>query len=398
MVALMACGVLAVQTAQRADPQVLAGYTSKQVVFCVLAVCGFLLASLVPYPRIGQMAYGLFILTLGLLVLVLFLPPIRECRRWIDIKIFLVQPSELAKLSFILALAWYLRYRQNYRTVVGLIPPFLLTVLPVVLILREPDLGTSLLLFPILFFMIFLAGAKLRHLLSVIAAAVLLAFLPVVQDVTDLPAADAADRQALSYWSYTREGRRRVVIAAPLALMKYYQLSRVDGWLRQADPRIAMTKGYHVHQSIVFLGSGGLSGRTEEQDSGLHLRMLPEDQTDFIFTVVGGQWGFLGCLGVLALYGVILACGGFIAATSEDALGRLVAVGVLALLSAQVFVNIGMTIGLLPVTGMTLPLVSYGGSSMVVNGLALGLLANVGMRRRAIFGKQPFEFSDDTGN
>jgi cell division protein FtsW (lipid II flippase) len=123
--------------------------------------------------------------------------------------------------------------------------------------------------------------------------------------------------------------------------------------------------------------------------------MLPDDHTDFIFSVVGGQWGFFGCASVLVLYGIIFLFGADVAVSTPDPFGRLLAVGVLALLAAQIFINIGMAMGLMPITGMTLPLVSYGGSSLLVNCVALGLLVNVGRHRPMTLAPRPFEFDGD---
>jgi rod shape determining protein RodA len=175
--------------------------------------------------------------------------------------------------------------------------------------------------------------------------------------------------------------------------MEPHQLARVDGWLRQSDPRLRTTsKGYQLHQSMTVLGAGGLAGRRGWNDADAFFRMLPDDHTDFIFSVVGGQWGFVGCTGVLLLYALLFVCGVEIASATSDAFGRMLAVGVLAMFFTQLVVNAGMTMGLMPITGMTLPLISYGGSSLLANCAALGLLVNVGQARPISLGRRPFEF------
>ena len=391
MIALMIFGVLAIRVSERGDPTI-RGYGVRQLKYAGVALATFVAATIVPYRRIGRLAYPLFALTLGLLVFVFRCEPVRDAHRWIDLKFFNVQPSELAKLSYIILLAWYLRNRSNYRRLVGLIVPFVLTVIPLVLILMEPDLGTALLLLPTLYFMLFMAGAKLRHLLGVVAVATMLVLLPIPQrlDPNRMGPAEMESRKKLAYWA----AEDRVVTAAPLARMKRHQVFRIAGWLRQGDRNARTGMGYQLYKSKLILGSGCLAGRSDWNDADSYFRMLPDDHTDFIFSVIGGQWGFVGCIGLLACYGVIFVFGFEIASITYDAFGRLLAVGTLALLASQIFINVGMAMGLTPITGMTLPLVSYGGSSLVVNCAALGLLVNVGQRRPILLSKHPFEFGE----
>lgn len=391
MLALMGVSLMAVQTAELADP-LQKGYTMRQAVFAGVGLGGFLLAAVVPYHRVGRWAYVLYGLTIVLLIVVFLLPAIRYSRRWIRLgsgpSAIQFQPSELAKLTYIVAMAWYLRYRENFRRLPWLIPPFLLTLTPAVLVLLEPDLGTSLLFFPTLFFMLLMAGARLRHMLGVLALALIIIFLPVPVDLAGRGEREAKDRRALAYWN-AADGRR-ALLPAPLAVMQHHQLIRIEGWLRQSDPDIKRGKGYQLDKSMTILGSGGLSGAAGPSDNG-YFRMLPDDHTDFIFAVIGGRWGFVGCMGVLLLYVAILIAGAEIAARSPDPFGRLLAVGVIALLFTQVFINVGMTLGMAPITGMTLPFVSYGGSSMLINSAALGLLVNVSRRKPILLGRRPFE-------
>lgn len=390
MIVLMAMGISAIRVAERADDRI-AGYSMKQIHFACVALMFFVVATVVPYGHLGRWAYPLFAGTLAVLTLLFFLPENRNCHRWIDLKVMMVQPSEIAKLTYIVLLAWYLRTGDHYRRLTGLLIPFALTLVPMGLILKEPDLGTSLLFLPTLFFMLYMAGAKVRHLLGIIAVTAVLIFVPLPRKISPKwSPGEIADRKALAYWS----SDTKIVSAAPLALMELHQLNRVDGWLRQDSNDVNMNKGYQLHQSKIILGSGAWTGRGDWNDKDRFFRILPEDQTDFIFSVVGGQWGFLGCLAVLFLYGVIFVFGVEIASITNDAFGRLLAVGVLALLFTQLVINIGMTMGLMPVTGMTLPLVSYGGSSLVINCAALGLLVNVGQRRPITLARRPFEYGE----
>ncbi len=401
MIALTVIGIFAIRACELAEGRG-TSFSVRQIQWAGVALAAFVIVTIVPYQRIGRLAYPLFGVTMALLLLLAaaryygystsFLPAKRGAHRWISLGIVQVQPSEIAKISFIILLAWYLRYRDNYRRLLGLSVPFIVTLAPMGLILYQPDLGTSLLLLPTLYFMLFMAGAKWKHLLGIVAVATVLIFLPVPRKLTPrMTPAEIADRKALAYWTVATGESESVFLAAPLAVMEWHQLKRIDGWLRQGDPGVSKERGYQLVQSKTTLAAGMLTGRGDWADADTYLASLPDDHTDFVFSVVGGQWGFAGCAGVLLLYGVIFLFGVEIAVITYDPFGRLLAVGVLALLLAQIFINVGVTMGLMPITGMTLPLVSYGGSSLVVNCASLGLLVNVGLRRPILLAKHPFE-------
>ncbi|MCP4376300.1 MAG: rod shape-determining protein RodA [bacterium] len=412
MVGLMIWGVCAIHVSEEAGALRLAqgsGAThwKTQLIYWAPALIVFVLMSVIPYRKIGRAAYVLFGITLVvLLALVLIprilgeshplvaavLPGIRGAHRWIKVGPMQIQPSELAKLTYIILLAWYLRYGDHYRKITGLIVPFVLTLIPMVLILKQPDLGTSLLLLPTLYVMLFMAGAKLRHLLGIIAIASMVVFMPIpIKAPVDSPDPETQTRRALAYGSFESGGEDYVLCAAPLVIMKSHQLKRIDGWLRQEESGIVRGIGYQLHQSKMIMGSGRWTGRSDWNNTSTYFQMLPDDHTDFIFSVIGGQWGLVGCVGVLFLYGIIFLFGVEIAIVTYDPFGRLLAIGVLALLASQILINIGMTVGLGPITGMTLPLISYGGSSLMVNCAALGLLVNVGYHRPILLSRRPFE-------
>ncbi|MDP6542968.1 MAG: FtsW/RodA/SpoVE family cell cycle protein [Phycisphaerae bacterium] len=416
MLGLMIWGVCAIHVSEEAGAFSSAQGSSAsahwrmQMIYWVPALAVFVLMSILPYQKVGRAAYVLFAVTLVVLVALVaiprmlgenhalvrtVLPGIRGAHRWIKLGPIQVQPSEIAKLTYIILLAWYLRYGDHYRKITGLIVPFILTLIPMTLILKEPDLGTSLLLLPTLYVMLFMAGAKLRHLLGIVVVATALIFMPFpVKSPVDSKDPEDRTRRALSYWSYDSGGEGYVVCAAPLVIMKSHQLKRIDGWLRQEESGISRGIGYQLHQSKMIMGSGRWTGRSDWNNTATYFQMLPDDHTDFIFSVIGGQWGLLGCLGVLFLYGLIFLFGVEIAIVTYDPFGRLLAVGVLALLASQILINIGMTVGLGPITGMTLPLISYGGSSLVVNCAALGLLVNVGYHRPMLLSRRPFEHGE----
>ncbi len=335
---------------------------SRQLVWTLLATAVMIVATWVPYRRLKVLSYPLFGGSLVLLVIVYFIPDRNGAHRWIPLGPLNLQPSELAKLGYISALAHYLMYRRNYRRLTGLLPPFLLTMIPVGLILREPDLGTSLLFLPVLFAMLFAAGARPRHLTLI-----------VLLGVATSP---------LLWMGMSAEQKSRVVTLF---------VQRDGGATPQGN-------GYHLHQSKRVLALGGtwgskLTAISLEDRLAYH---LPAAQTDFVFCLIGERWGLFGCVMILCVYTVLFARGLWIAGATREPFGRLLAVGIVALLASQMTINTGMTVGLMPITGMTLPLISYGGSSLVATCLALGLLMNIGMRPGYEITPEPFRFTDDT--
>jgi cell division protein FtsW (lipid II flippase) len=333
---------------------------------------GVLLMGLVLWPsyqKIGWYAYPLYGLAIALLALLVLdrfvdvplVPVSRATRRWIRAGPLGIQPSEFMKVALILALARYLRFRHSYRRLRGLIPPLLLTLLPMVLILFQPDLGTLLMLLPVLLAMLFVAGARWRHLALVI-----------VLGCATLP---------LFY----------------LYGMKDYQRARIQVLFRQgtADEAWQQDEGYQLRQSKIALGTGGWTGTG--YGTGIFVQyedLLPEEHNDFIFAIIGHQWGFVGAVLVILAYALIVLFGLEVATLTNDPFGRLLAVGVVVMIVAQALLNICMTIGLAPITGMTLPFVSAGGSSLWANFIALGLLLNVAQRRPLLIARPPFEHAN----
>jgi cell division protein FtsW (lipid II flippase) len=349
--------------------------TMRQALFVVTGA-GLLWLALGPsYQKLGRYSYWFYALVVALLALLaaarvserLGLPPLplvpksRDVFRWVGIEPFRLQPSEFMKLALVLTLARYLRFRNSYRSWWGLLPPFALTLLPMVLILFQPDLGTLLMLLPVLFALLFVAGARVRHLLLIVVLG--LAALPL-------------------FYAYG---------------MQEYQKERIRVLLNQNTTNEAwhMDQGYQLRQSKIALGTGGLTGTGYGE--GLFVQyegLLPEDHNDFIFAIFGHQWGFLGGVLLLLAYGAIVLFGLEVASTTNDPFGRLLAVGVVVMIVVQALLNIGMNIGLAPITGMPLPFVSAGGSSLWANFLALGLLLNVARRRPLLIAEPPFEHTD----
>lgn len=356
----------------------IANLWKKQLVFAVIGIVGFVAANLVNYRRLGAVSYWIYAGILILLAVLVvsryvvelpFAPASHNAHRWIVLhpRLPWIQPSELCKLGYILAIAWYLRYRSNYRNFSGLIGPFVLTLLPIALILVEPDLGTVMLMMPIFLTMLFVAGAKVKHLAIMILAALLLS--PVLWSQMK---------------SYQQTRISSVVLQSPWVRQKAEQhpiLGRILVGGKFSTARWMRDAGYQLIQSKFAVASGGMKGYGFRQGPFIKHKFLPDRDNDFIFATIAHQWGFLGCLSVLGLYALMVGCGLEIAANNTDPFGRLLAIGIIAMFAVEVLVNVSMTLGLMPITGLTLPFVSYGGSSLLVSMISVGLLNNVGRCR-----------------
>lgn len=352
------------------------GYAMAQLKWLVIALAA-MVAFVVPHPRvIGLAAFPLSVVLL-LLLLVLVLPgmprwivPVRNgTRAWIDFKLMMFQPSEVAKIVFVLAVARYLRFRENYRTLKGLLVPFCIMFVPVLLILKQPDLGTAILFAPALFAMLVAAGARLKHL-GMLAG---LAIMVVVVNVAAI-----------------------YLLPDNMQLLRPHQRDRIVAMISQArgETRYIDGKGYQQYKSMTLAGSGQMFGYGDEQSQRIvDNNKLPEDHNDMIFAVITNRWGMAGAVGVLGLFAVMV--GGFLmtAAMTKDPFARLSAVGFAGLLFVQMVINIGMNIGLLPIIGITLPFVSYGGSSLVATFLMVGLVLNFAVQKQDILVRPSFEFS-----
>jgi rod shape determining protein RodA len=338
----------------------LAGYGGwllvKQMLWSIVALALMLAATVPNYRALGRVSYLLFGGVLLLLVAVYFFPPVNGSRRWIRCAGLTFQPAELAKLAYVLLLARYLMDRENFRRLAGLFAPLALTIPPVLLILREPDLGTAAVFLPLLMLMLVVAGARRRDLGLVLAAGVLL--LPVL-------------------WTQ----------------MSREQRSRVTATLQQkpvnATPH---ADGYHLHQAKLVLALGGVWGSywTGEVSEDASAYRVPEGATDSIFVILGERFGIVGVMLLLGLYVALVWRALLLAERTREPFGRLVAAGIAALFGIQAIINTGMLVGLLPITGLSLPLVSYGGSGLVVHSLALGILLNIGLRPGYEVGSEPF--------
>lgn len=354
----------------------------KQVAFAFAGLLAFFFLNLIDYRWLGPTSYWLYAACLAVLAFILIskytgafrsiVPEINGSTRWIRIGVGglsqQIQPSELCKLLYILALAWYLRFRRNYRKFHGLVGPFALTGLSMVLIVLEPDLGTTLLLMPILFAMLFVAGAKVKHLLVILLIGMSIS--PLLWNKLGGYQKSRISSFLLQSEKIRDKAKNDIKFSALLTGKKHFKESYWEQY-----------SGYHLIHSKRAISSGGLTGYGFRKGPYIKYPQLPERHNDFIFAIIAHQWGLVGCLGVFILYGIIVACGMEIAWSNTDPFARLIAVGILTMLMVQVIVNTCMTVGLMPITGITLPLISYGGSSLVVNIMAIGVLNNIGRSR-----------------
>jgi rod shape determining protein RodA len=319
---------------------------AKQQIWLLIGGGVVLLALLPHYNVFGRIAYVLYGLTILLLIGVFFAPAVKETHRWFVLPGGTnVQPSELAKISFVLVLAWHLRFAKNIRTLEGLVWPFILALIPFTLILVEPDLGTALLFPLVLYAMLLAAGARMRHLVIIALVAIL-----------SMPGA--------------------------YPLLRTYQQDRIKSLIvtvfRKAD---TARRADQAAQSLIAIESGGGTGQGADIARPIRQGLVPEAYTDFIFPVIGAAWGFAGCMTVILLYLGFFAAAVEIASSTRDPLGRLLVVGLACTILFQAAINLHMTVGIMPVVGVALPFISYGGSSLLTCLLAVGLLLNVSVRR-----------------
>lgn len=295
-----------------------------------------------------------YLLYAGVLVLLLGVEIMGEigmgAQRWIDLGVFQLQPSELMKITLVLALARYFHGLtwDEVGNPLNLIPPLLMIAMPVVLVLRQPDLGTALMIIMGAGATFFLAGVRIWKFLTLVGLG--MAAVPIA-------------------WQF----------------MRGYQKQRILTFLNpESDP---LGSGYHITQSKIALGSGGLFGKGFLEGSQSHLNFLPEKQTDFIFTMLAEEFGMVGGLALIGLYVLVIAYGFAIAIRARNQFGRLVALGVTTTLFLYLFINVAMVMGLIPVVGVPLPMISYGGTAMLTIMLGLGMVLGVSVHRDVRIGR-----------
>ncbi len=350
---LVACSLVTLKGATR---NVMPGqplyYVERQAVYVGIGVILAIILARIDYTRFREYKYGLYGLIIALNIVVFGMPAIRGSHRWIPLPFFQVQSSEFGKVLLIASLAAFTvdrSRRLNERRTTARI--MLLALVPALIVIPQPDLGTGLVYVAIAFSILFFAGTSWKQLTALIAMFVI--------SVTLVLA---------------------VAPALGVHVLKPYQVQRLTGFLNPSrDPS---NQTYNILQSEIAIGSGEKIGRGVEKATQTSLHFLPENQTDFIFAVVGETYGFVGAALVLSLYALLIWRALRIATMAKNLYGTLIVGGVLAMLMFQVFVNVGMTIGIMPITGVPLPLMSYGGSSVVVTFIALGLLQSIYIQAR----------------
>ena len=354
--ALSLVGIYAIDIAERPfTDRGVSGTAIRQGVFLFVGLSAMCVV-LVPHYRLFRyVAWPGYLACIALLVFLLlpFVPesivaPRNGARGWINLGVAAFQPAEVTKIAFVLTVAGYLRYRREHREFKGLIVPGLIAAVPVGLITIQPDLGSASLFVPSLFAMLLAAGARIRHLVLIVVVATL---------------------AAPAMWPVLQPHQKRRFIA-------------IFEQIRGSDEG-AQDINYQSFTAQRLVGAGGLVGVSDTKARALtRYNQLPEAHNDMIFAVITLRFGLLGGAVTLLLYMLWTVGALATAASCKDPLGRVLVVGLTLFVAVQAVINIGMTVGLLPIIGVTMPFVSYGGSSMLTSWLMTGLILNVGLRRR----------------
>lgn len=350
---LVGCSLITLKGATKTtDPGHPLYYVERQAIYAGIGLAVAIVLWRIDYSRLRHYRYAMYGLMIALNVVVFGAPAVRGSHRWIPFPLFQFQSSEFGKVLLIASLAAFAVERSrrlHERRTTALI--MLLALVPAMIVIPQPDLGTGMVYVAIGFTILFFAGTswkQLTALVAVFAAAIAL-----------------------------------VLVGAPATghhVLKPYQVQRLTGFLNPShDPR---NQTYNITESLIAIGSGQKTGRGVANATQTNLHYLPENQTDFIFSVVGETYGFVGAAIVLSLYALFIWRALRILTVAKNLFGTLIAGGILAMLMFQVFVNVGMTIGIMPITGVPLPLMSYGGSSVLVTFIAVGLLQSIHLQAR----------------
>jgi rod shape determining protein RodA len=401
------------------DPvdKVNSGLYKKQLVWFIVGFVLMMVFTFVNYNYLGDYSlyiYGFFLVLL--IITTVFGSPIRNTRAWISFGFFSIQPSEFMKLSLVLILGKYIEFRErDIRNLRELFIPSILTMVPMIIVFLQPDFGTAVLFIPILFAMLFVGGADVTHLLSIIGIASIATVVPMVLTYREWIGASGSNflmdffkdtdlliivsgilvlaaliTFVLNFFIPNKIFRKIYIPSTVLSFglffsiilqkyLKVYQKRRILVFLNpDLDPH---GSGYNVIQSKIAVGSGQFFGKGFLNGSQSQLGFLPEKTSDFVFSVFAEEWGFFGSVILLALMGVIVFRGIQIAFESKDKFGALLASGIVAILFFHILINIGMVLGIMPVTGLPLPMMSYGGSNLIMSMIAIGILINIRMRK-----------------
>ncbi|MBP7460710.1 MAG: rod shape-determining protein RodA [Candidatus Delongbacteria bacterium] len=359
----------------------------KQLVSLGIGLVIIILLQLFSYRYIFNLAPFLYVFSIIALIAVFFFGrTVSGSTRWFNLGFFNIQPSEIAKIAVTLMMAFYLNHLKppldHWKYLAGV---FGIIMLPMALVLKQPDLGTALIFFILMIPMIFWRGFKPITIIFIV--------LPIINIVA-----------AFNIWTwfifvflmlfllYISKFQLRIIIFlfllnTSIGILTPYLWNHLHDYQKQRiivflDPsKYKLTSGYHIIQSKVSIGSGGMFGKGLLKGTQKNLDFLPEKQTDFIFSVIGEETGFFGCMVVIGLFMIIFIYSIQIAMETRNLFGQLMVVGITSILFFQMLINIGMTIGIMPVTGIPLPFISYGGSSLLTNMILIGFILNIGRHR-----------------
>lgn len=329
-------------------------YVQRQAIAFVLGLILAIIIISIDYRAWKRWSRLIYLGTIGLLGTVLVLGQrVFGSQRWVRVGPLSLQPSELAKITLVLVLAKFFEKEENARSIKGSLQGGLITIIPMGLILIQPDLGTTAIFVGLFFTMWYVGNANLKHLL--------------ITGLTLIAGAVGAVIASLKGW---------------VSIIKPYQLTRILVFLDPYADRDGA--GWNIIQSIIAIGSGGFLGKGIRGGTQSSLHFLPANHTDFVFSVIAEEFGFLGSVFVLALFVVLIWRGLHIAAIAKDTYGKLLAAGATSIFFFHLIINVGMTLGFMPVTGLPLPFITAGGSTMLTSMIAVAVILNVGLRRSKI--------------
>ncbi|MCU0845200.1 MAG: rod shape-determining protein RodA [Spirochaetes bacterium] len=393
------------------------GLYKRQIVWFIIGFILMLMMTFVRYKSLGDYClYIYFFILLLVIVTTFFGTPIRNTRAWLTFGYFSIQPSEFMKLAVVIVLAKYLELRErDIRHLRELLVPTAVTAVPVLFIIMQPDFGTAMIFIPVLFSMLFIGGADVSHLVAVISIAAIALIFPMVltyrewvadQDTSIIVSffqdygllfTVAGFLMAVSITTYLlhffliKKVFRKIYIPSIvfslglffsvviMRFLKDYQKKRILVFLNpDLDPH---GSGYNIIQSKIAIGSGGFFGKGFLNGSQAQLGFLPEKSSDFIFPVIAEEWGFAGAVILLGLLCLIVLRGAQIALEAKDKFGALLAAGISSIFFFHILINVGMVLGIMPVTGLPLSFVSYGGSNLLVGMISVGILINIRMNK-----------------
>ncbi len=418
-VAVVILGIFIIHSTEMASGY---GLFWKQSVAALAGFGALLFLSILPYQIFRTYTRGLYLVMIIMLVAVLvFGVTLRGTRGWFKVGSVYFQASELARVLYVITMAGYLDQRIHWHSPRALLIPMALAFLPIILILAEPDFSSSLVFFPVTLIMFFFAGARTLHLMGMVLVAGLAAGIPLVSTYFKLMGDKVHKNSVLFFldsalqggwhglwlflgicaflvlaWWFLREMRMYIPslylwttlillsfgVLGSMAtnkVLKVYQRQRLIAFVNpDLDP---LGGGYNVRQSQIAIGSGKIMGKGYGRGTQSQLGFLPSRHTDFIFSVIGEEWGFIRSLLIMGLYFLIIWRGFEIASTARDRFGSLVAAGYSSMFGFYALLNIGMTMGLAPVAGVPLPMISYGGSAVFSSLLCIGVLMSIHLRR-----------------